>query len=160
MSGDASASLAAIRAAHAAGRKIVFTNGCFDLLHAGHVALLEEAAGLGDFLVVGMNSDASVRRLKGWNRPYNSEEDRRAVLAAIRHVDAVVIFDEETPLRLITEIRPDVLVKGADYGEGEIVGADEVRSWGGVVHRVALLAGRSTSGLSERMKDENKKDES
>lgn len=150
MSGDAPA-FELIHAARAAGRKIVFTNGCFDLLHAGHVALLKEAAGLGDFLVVGLNADASVKRIKGPDRPYNAEEDRRAVLEAIRHVDAVVLFDEDTPLRLITEIRPDVLVKGADYGEDGIVGADEVRSWGGSVHRVALLAGRSSSALAERM---------
>lgn len=129
------------------GRKLVFTNGCFDILHAGHVKLLEESRALGDFLVVGLNSDASVRRLKGPGRPRNLQADRAAVLSAIRWVDEVIIFDEDTPRELIMSIRPDVLVKGGDYGPGAIVGEEEVLSWGGQVHRVTLLPGRSTSAL-------------
>lgn len=129
------------------GRRVVFTNGCFDILHAGHVKLLEEARSLGDYLVVGLNSDASVRRLKGNGRPRNLQDDRAAVLAAIRWVDEVVIFEEDTPLELILRLRPDVLVKGGDYGPGAIVGEDEVLGWGGSVHRVTLLPGRSTSAL-------------
>lgn len=125
----------------------VFTNGCFDIVHAGHIKLLCEARQLGDRLVVGMNSDDSVRRLKGPSRPRVSQVDRKTVLEAIRYVDEVVIFDEDTPLELIKRIRPDVLVKGADYRAAEIVGADEVRSWGGKVVRVELLEGRSTTEL-------------
>ncbi len=129
------------------GRRLVFTNGCFDILHAGHVKLLEEARSFGDALIVGLNSDASVRRLKGPGRPRNLQADRAAVLGAIRWVDEVVIFDEDTPYELIMKIRPDVLVKGGDYGPGAIVGEREVLSWGGSVHRVTLLPGRSTSAL-------------
>lgn len=135
------------------GRKLVFTNGCFDILHAGHVKLLEEAKALGDFLVVGLNSDASVRRLKGPGRPRNLQADRAAVLSAIRWVDEVIIFEEDTPLELILSIRPDILVKGGDYGPGAIVGEAEVLSWGGQVHRVTLLPGRSTSALLSLGKD-------
>lgn len=134
-------------ALRAAGRKVVFTNGCFDILHAGHVKLLETSRKFGDFLVVGINSDASVRRLKGPRRPRTPEGDRAAILASIRWVDEVVVFDEDTPYNLIMRIRPDVLVKGADYGEGQIVGEPEVLDWGGSVHRVQLLPGRSTSAL-------------
>jgi D-beta-D-heptose 7-phosphate kinase / D-beta-D-heptose 1-phosphate adenosyltransferase len=130
-----------------AGGRIVFTNGCFDVLHAGHVKLLKEARAAGDFLLVAVNSDDSVRRLKGEGRPRNSEADRVAVLEAIRYVDAVVVFDEETPLEIILTLRPDVLVKGADYGPGRIVGEEEILRWGGTVHRIALLAGRSTTAL-------------
>lgn len=130
-----------------AGRRVVFTNGCFDILHAGHVKLLEEARLLGDMLIVGLNSDASVRRLKGPGRPRNPQADRAAVLAAVRWVDEVIIFDEDTPYELILRLRPDVLVKGGDYGPGAIVGEKEVLGWGGSVHRVTLLPGRSTSAL-------------
>jgi D-beta-D-heptose 7-phosphate kinase/D-beta-D-heptose 1-phosphate adenosyltransferase len=130
-----------------AGGRIVFTNGCFDILHAGHVKLLREAREQGDFLIVGVNSDESVRKLKGEGRPRNSESDRVAVLEAIRYVDAVVVFDEETPLEIIFFLRPDVLVKGADYGPGLIVGEAEILGWGGRVHRVELLPGRSTTAL-------------
>lgn len=127
--------------------KTVFTNGCFDILHAGHIKLLREARGFGDRLIVGLNSDDSVRRLKGPTRPINCADDRKTVLEAIRYVDQVVIFEEDTPLELIRKLQPDVLVKGSDYGEGKIVGESEVLSWGGAVHRIGLLEGRSTTGM-------------
>jgi D-beta-D-heptose 7-phosphate kinase/D-beta-D-heptose 1-phosphate adenosyltransferase len=130
-----------------AGERVVFTNGCFDLLHAGHTSLLAEARGQGDRLVVGLNSDSSVRRLKGVARPVVPELDRAAVLASLRSVDAVVLFDDDTPLRLIERLLPDVLVKGADYAGRSIVGAAEVEAAGGRVHLAPLLAGRSTTAL-------------
>ena len=129
------------------GRKIVYTNGCFDILHAGHIELLRRARRMGDYLLVGLNSDASVARLKGPGRPVNSVLDRLSVLEAIKYVDRVDVFDEDTPLELIMVVRPDVLVKGADYGAGRIVGEPEVLSWGGQVHRVDLLPGRSTTSM-------------
>ncbi|MEW6219496.1 MAG: D-glycero-beta-D-manno-heptose 1-phosphate adenylyltransferase [Thermodesulfobacteriota bacterium] len=135
----------------AAGSRIVFTNGCFDLLHAGHVQYLEEARRQGDFLVVGLNSDASVAAIKGPGRPVNTEADRARVLAALGCVDLVVLFGETTPLALIEALRPQVLVKGADWAEEAIVGAPQVQAWGGQVVRIPLLAGRSTSGLIERI---------
>lgn len=126
--------------------KTVFTNGCFDVIHAGHIKLLKEARAFGDRLIVGLNSDDSVRRLKGEARPINPVEDRKTVLEAIRYVDAVEVFEEDTPLELIRKLRPDVLVKGADYGAGEIVGEREVPE----VHRIELLPGRSTSEILSR----------
>lgn len=135
------------RQAQAQGRKVAFTNGCFDLLHAGHVRYLEAAKALADLLVVGLNSDASVRRLKGQGRPFNPVEDRAEVLAGLFAVDAVVVFEEDTPAELIAALVPDVLVKGADWGEDEIVGAELVKARGGKVARVPLLPGRSTSAL-------------
>jgi rfaE bifunctional protein nucleotidyltransferase chain/domain len=129
------------------GTKIVFTNGCFDILHAGHVMYLEKARAQGDFLVVGLNSDASVRRLKGKGRPVNTERDRARVLGGLSSVDAVTFFSEETPLHLIEAIKPDVLVKGSDWRERDIAGAKQVRSWNGSVKRIRLLAGRSTTKL-------------
>lgn len=134
------------------GRRVVFTNGCFDLLHLGHVKLLEEAAGMGDVLVVGLNTDASVGRIKP-GRPINPERDRAYLLAALGCVDYVVLFDENTPRDLIAALRPDVLVKGGDYAEEDIVGADIVRGRGGVVRTVPLLAGRSTTGLLARVRE-------
>jgi D-beta-D-heptose 7-phosphate kinase/D-beta-D-heptose 1-phosphate adenosyltransferase len=132
---------------------VVFTNGVFDLLHVGHVALLEAARGAGDALVVGINSDASARGLgKGADRPVVSERERMRLIAALACVDAVVPFDEPTPLTLIEALRPDVLVKGADYAPDQIVGADAVTSWGGRVERVPLVAGRSTSELLARLR--------
>jgi D-beta-D-heptose 7-phosphate kinase/D-beta-D-heptose 1-phosphate adenosyltransferase len=131
---------------------IVFTNGCFDILHRGHVEYLAAARQLGDVLVVGLNSDASVRRLKGPDRPINPEGDRAAVLDALRAVDFVTIFEEDTPAALIEAVQPDVLVKGADYTEDRIVGADIVRRRGGRVVIVPLLGGRSTSGLIARIR--------
>jgi len=131
----------------------VFTNGVFDLLHAGHVALLEAARAAGDALVVGVNTDASVRRLgKGADRPLVAEGDRARVLAALAAVDCVVLFDEDTPLALIERLRPDVLVKGADYAPEAIVGAAEVEGWGGRVVRVALVAGKSTTDLVRKLR--------
>lgn len=131
--------------------RIGFTNGCFDLLHPGHLSLIRQARGACDRLIVGLNSDSSVRRLKGDTRPVQNELARAEVLAAIADVDAVVIFDEDTPLRLIQEIRPDVLVKGADYALNQIVGADFVMSYGGRVVRAQLEAGHSTTAVIARM---------
>lgn len=132
-------------------KKIVFTNGCFDLLHAGHVDYLEQARCAGDFLIVGLNSDSSVRRLKGAGRPINFARDRVRVLSGLMAVDAVVIFNEEAPLALIQAIRPDILVKGADWETSQIAGAREVLSWGGTVKRIRLLRGRSTSNMIGRL---------
>ena len=132
------------------GLKIVFTNGCFDLLHRGHVEYLSKAADLGDVLVVGLNTDASVRRLKGEGRPVNDEEARALVLASLGVVDAVVLFDEDTPYELIQAVRPEVLVKGADYKPEEIVGYDIVTSYGGTVTTVPLVEGYSTTRLLSR----------
>jgi rfaE bifunctional protein nucleotidyltransferase chain/domain len=129
------------------GLKVVFTNGCFDILHRGHVEYLSKAADLGDVLVVGLNTDASVRRLKGEGRPVNNEEARALVLASLCFVDAVVLFDEDTPYELIKAVHPDVLVKGADYKVEDIVGHDLVTSYGGLVTTVPLVEGYSTSKL-------------
>ena len=131
----------------------MFTNGVFDVLHAGHVALLEAARAAGAALVVGVNADASVRRLgKGADRPLVGEVDRARVLAALACVDCVVLFEEDTPLELIRALRPDVLVKGADYGRDQIVGADDVEGWGGRVVRVPLVPGKSTTDLVRRLR--------
>ncbi|HRO99063.1 MAG TPA: D-glycero-beta-D-manno-heptose 1-phosphate adenylyltransferase [Flavobacteriales bacterium] len=135
------------------GDRIVFTNGCFDILHRGHVEYLQEAAALGDRLVIGLNSDASVKRQnKGPERPLNDELSRAKVLAALRLVDAVVIFDQDTPLELIQAIGPDVLVKGGDWPEDKIVGADLVKARGGSVHSLKLVDGFSTTGLVEKIR--------
>jgi rfaE bifunctional protein nucleotidyltransferase chain/domain len=134
-------------------RPIVFTNGCFDILHRGHVAYLEEAAALGASLVVGVNSDESVRRLlKGEDRPINSLDDRLAVLAALECVDLVVPFDADTPLELVARVRPEHLVKGGDWTPDRIVGADLVRSYGGSVHSIPVRHGRSTTGIIQRIR--------
>jgi D-beta-D-heptose 7-phosphate kinase/D-beta-D-heptose 1-phosphate adenosyltransferase len=133
------------------GRRVVFTNGCFDLLHPGHVRLLEQARALGDALVVGLNSDASVRRLKGAGRPLLPQAGRAEVLAALACVDFVTIFEEETPRALIAALLPDVLVKGGDWAENEIVGREEVEAAGGKVVRLPLVAGYSTTELIERI---------
>lgn len=133
------------------GERIVFSNGCFDLLHAGHVSLLERARSHGDRLVVGLNSDASVRRIKGPGRPVIAQADRARVLAALASVDAVVVFDQDTPLALIKQLRPDVLVKGADYQDKTLVGAAEVSGWGGQVTLIPLSEGHSTSAIIARM---------
>lgn len=131
----------------------MFTNGVFDLLHTGHVALLEAARAEGTALVVGVNTDASVRRLgKGAERPLVPEAERARLLAALAAVDCVVLFDEDTPLALIDRLRPDVLVKGADYAREAIVGAAEVEGWGGRVVRVPLVAGKSTTDLVRKLR--------
>jgi rfaE bifunctional protein nucleotidyltransferase chain/domain len=135
----------------AGGKRIVFTNGCFDILHPGHARYLSEARLLGDYLVVAVNSDRSVRVLKGSGRPVFPENARAELLAAFGFVDAVVIFDEETPLRVIRELTPDVLVKGADWSEEEIVGADVVKQAGGDVKRIPTVKGFSTSAVIQRL---------
>jgi rfaE bifunctional protein nucleotidyltransferase chain/domain len=131
---------------------VVFTNGVFDLLHPGHIDLLTTARASGDVLVVGLNSDDSVRRLKGPSRPIRTQADRAYVLAALECVDQVVAFSEDTPLELVKHLRPDVIVKGGDYAEGTIVGAEEVKSWGGRVIVVPLTPNQSTTKIIERMK--------
>jgi rfaE bifunctional protein nucleotidyltransferase chain/domain len=132
---------------------LVFTNGCFDLLHPGHVEYLVQARALGDLLVVGLNSDDSVRRLKGTRRPLVAEEDRAAVLAGLRSVDAVIVFDEDTPLELIRELLPDVLVKGGDYDLDGIVGQEVVEQAGGDVRVLPLVEGYSTMNILNRLKE-------
>jgi len=132
-------------------RRIGFTNGCFDLLHPGHVSLLNQAKAACDRLVVGLNSDASVRRLKGADRPVQSEASRAAVLASLAAVDCVVVFHEDTPMKVIEALRPELLVKGADYTLDEVVGGDAVRSWGGEVMLADILAGHSTTDTIRRM---------
>ena len=130
------------------GMKFVFTNGCFDLIHPGHVALLREARKQGDYLLVAINSDRSVRGLKGEGRPVQNEADRAEVLAAMRDVDGVVVFDEETPVKVIEAIKPDVLVKGGDYTPDNVVGREVVEKAGGRVHIVPLVPGKSSSALA------------
>ncbi|WP_122040557.1 D-glycero-beta-D-manno-heptose-7-phosphate kinase [Asaia bogorensis] len=134
------------------GARVVFTNGCFDLLHPGHIALIHAAAREGDKLIVALNSDASVRRLKGAERPLQDERARATVMGALRDVDLVVIFDEDTPLETICALRPDIVVKGADYTEDQVVGGEEVKSWGGRVVLADLVSGRSTTSIVRKMK--------
>jgi rfaE bifunctional protein nucleotidyltransferase chain/domain len=133
-----------------AQQRIVFTNGVFDILHAGHTTYLDAARALGDVLIVGLNADASVKRLKGPDRPINTQSDRATVLAALRSVDHVVIFEQDTPLELITMIVPDVLVKGGDYTRQTIVGADVIEQHGGDVVTIPLVEGRSTTNVINR----------
>lgn len=132
--------------------RVVFTNGVFDLLHRGHVDILSNARAQGDALIVGVNSDDSVRRLKGPTRPVRNEQERAYVLAALQDVDAVVLFEEDTPLQLIRCLRPDVLVKGGDYTRDTVVGADDVESWGGRVVIVPLVPGQSTTSIIEKLR--------
>ncbi|MBM3399699.1 MAG: D-glycero-beta-D-manno-heptose 1-phosphate adenylyltransferase [Bacteroidetes bacterium] len=140
----------------ASGKRIVFTNGCFDILHAGHVTYLQEAATLGDFLVVGVNSDDSVKRLdKSPARPLQNEFSRSTVLAALQFVGAVIVFDEDTPLELIQAVKPDVLVKGADYKIEDILGAKEVLAAGGEVKTLEFLPGYSTSNIEKKILEAN-----
>ncbi len=133
------------------GTALVFTNGVFDILHAGHAGYLMEARNVGGALIIGLNSDASVRAIKGPNRPIQHEGDRALLLASLRCTDSVVIFDEETPLELIRFVLPDILIKGADYSRATIVGADEVEANGGRVQTIPLAEGRSTSGIVEKI---------
>ena len=133
------------------GKKIVFTNGTFDILHLGHVDYLQKAKTMGDVLIVGVNSDASVKSYKGPDRPINPQADRIRVLAALECVDYTVIFNEPTPLQLVEQVRPHVLVKGADWKKDQIVGAREVESWGGRVKRIRLVPGRSTTRLIQKL---------
>jgi len=133
------------------GKRVVFTNGCFDLLHPGHITYLQDAQALGDCLVVGLNDDASIQRLKGASRPINPLHDRAVMLAALRSVDAVVAFSEDTPLNLITALMPDLLVKGGDYSVDTIVGAREVVATGGEVKVIPFLEGYSSTRLIHRI---------
>jgi len=142
------------RAWRARGERLVFTNGCFDLLHAGHVTYLEQARKQGDRLIVGLNTDRSVSALKGPSRPVIHENDRARVLAALEAVDAVLLFDEDTPIELIRALRPDVLVKGSDYTEEQVVGAADVKSWGGRVALIDFLPGRSSTTILNRIAGE------
>lgn len=135
------------------GKKIVFTNGCFDILHRGHVTYLAEAKKLGDLLVMGVNSDASVKRLKGPERPINNEEDRKYVLSQLKSVDFVEIFEEDTPLNLINKISPDVLVKGGDWKIDQIVGGKEVIAKGGEVFSLNFVNGYSTTSIIQKIQD-------
>jgi len=133
------------------GKRVVFTNGCFDLIHSGHAQYLDAARRLGDFLIVGLNGDQSVERLKGPGRPLMPFKERALLLSYLTPVDLVVKFADDTPLRLIKELRPDVLAKGADYKIAEIVGAQEVQSWGGKVRRIKLVKGKSSSKLIRKI---------
>jgi D-glycero-beta-D-manno-heptose 1-phosphate adenylyltransferase len=137
---------------HLLSKKVVFTNGCFDILHQGHLEVLSRAAELGDVLVIGVNSDDSVHRLKGPERPVNDEAFRSQMLASLCIVDAVCIFREDTPLELINQVLPDVLVKGGDYQPAQIVGADLVKKQGGAVVTIPLVDGYSTSNLIRRIR--------
>ena len=132
-------------------KKVVFTNGCFDILHPGHTRYLEEARAMGDYLIVGLNSDSSVRKIKGPERPILPQEARAEVLASLQFVDAVVIFDEPDPYRVIKTLVPDVLVKGGDWAEHEIIGADIVKSAGGKVVRIPYVEGFSTTAILNRI---------
>ena len=146
-----SAALEKVRFWQASGKKVVFSNGCFDILHAGHVEYLEAARKLGDVLLIGLNSDASVSRLKGSSRPICCEADRATVLSALHVVDALTIFDEDTPEELIGSLLPDILVKGADWAVELIAGAQAVLDHGGAVLTIPLLEGRSTSTIIEKI---------
>ena len=144
--------LTVVEDARAEGEKIVFTNGCFDILHAGHVTYLEQARAQGDRLVVAVNDDGSVSRLKGPGRPINSVDRRMAVLAGLEAVDWVVCFSEDTPENLLAQVRPDVLVKGGDYGVDQVVGADLVKAYGGVVKVLGLVENSSTTAIVEKIR--------
>ncbi|SLM30125.1 putative ADP-heptose synthase [Desulfamplus magnetovallimortis] len=135
----------------ASGSSIVFTNGCFDILHAGHLSYLEEAARQGDILMIGLNSDLSVQKIKGEKRPIISQDHRSRLLAALEFVDHVILFDDADPSELINKVMPDVLVKGADWPEEKIVGADTVKAHGGRVERIDLLPGISTTAIIEKI---------
>ena len=136
------------------GKTIVFSNGCFDILHRGHVEYLSKAADLGDILIIGLNTDASVKRIKGPSRPVNDEKARAVVLAALEFVDAIMFFDEDTPYNLIKNVQPDVLVKGKDYKAEDIVGYDIVTNKGGKVETIELVEGFSTTNTINKMKYE------
>ncbi len=133
------------------GKKIVFTNGCFDILHFGHVYYLEQAKKQGDILIVGLNSDKSIKRIKGKNRPIICQQDRAKVLAGLESIDYIVIFNEDTPLKTISAIKPNVLIKGADWQKNNIVGADTVRQYGGRVATIKLAKGKSTTNIIDKI---------
>ena len=136
----------------AEGKKVVFTNGVFDLLHIGHITYMAKAAELGDKLIIGLNADSSVKRIKGESRPVNDQNNRAALLAALFFVDAIVVFEEDTPLNLITTLMPDILVKGADYTVENIVGAKEVIANGGEVKTITFVDGYSSTSIINRIK--------
>jgi rfaE bifunctional protein nucleotidyltransferase chain/domain len=140
-----------IDALKATGKKIVFTNGCFDILHVGHARYLYEARGLGDYLVVAVNSDSSVKTIKGPERPINNQAERAEMLAALGCVDRVIIFDEETPLKVIEDLMPDMLVKGGDWKVEDIVGSDVVTASGGEVRSIPFVSGFSTTGIIKKI---------
>ena len=141
----------AVERAKRQGKTVVFTNGCFDILHRGHVSYLSQAKKCGDYLVVGVNSDRSVRAIKGEHRPLTPERERAALLAALCFVDGIVVFDEEDPLAIIKYLQPHVLVKGADWAEDDIIGAEEVKKSGGEVKRIPLYQGVSTSDIIRKI---------
>ena len=136
------------------GKKIVFTNGCFDIVHSGHIHILKEAKKQGDILILGLNSDSSIKRLKGESRPIFKEEERLELLSSFEFIDYIVVFDEDTPLEVIKLIRPDVLVKGADYKDKYVVGTNEIKEYGGELVLVDLVEGRSTTNVIEKLKGE------
>lgn len=137
------------------GKKIVFTNGCFDILHFGHVYYLQQAKKQADILIVGLNSDKSIRRIKGKNRPIVCQQDRAGVLAGLESVDYIVIFNEDTPLETISAIKPDILIKGSDWQKNNIVGSEVVCRYGGKVATIKLAKGRSTTNIIERIVKQN-----
>ena len=137
---------------HSEGKKVVFTNGVFDLLHIGHITYMAKAADLGDKLIIGLNSDASVKRIKGDDRPVNDQNSRAALLAALFFVDAIVVFEEDTPINLITALMPDILVKGADYSIDNIVGAKEVMANGGEVKTIDFVDGYSSTSIIQKIR--------
>ncbi len=136
------------------GKKMVFTNGVFDLLHIGHITYMAKAADLGDKLIIGLNSDSSVKRIKGEDRPVNDQNNRAAILAALFFVDAVVVFEDDTPLNLITALMPDILVKGSDYSVENIVGAKEVIAQGGEVKTINFVEGYSSTSIIEKIRNQ------
>lgn len=138
------------------GKKLVFTNGCFDIIHRGHITYLNEAKNLGDFLIIGLNTDNSVKRLKGEGRPINNQNDRAIVIDNLKAVDFIIFFEEDTPYNLISEIRPDVLVKGGDWKEEEIVGSDIVKSYGGKVISLKYIDNYSTTNLLKKISQDRK----
>ena len=148
-----------VRERRALGHRVVFTNGCFDLLHRGHTRLLQQARELGDLLIVGLNSDASVRRVKGPSRPVLSEEERAEVLSALASVDYVVFFDDPDPGSTIAALQPDVLAKGADWAKDQIVGRETVEGRGGRVVTIPLVEGSSTSGIIDRILEQGRRHE-
>lgn len=137
------------------GKSIVFTNGCFDIIHSGHVLYLEEAKNCGDILILGLNSDASIKRLKGDDRPVNNQEDRAIVLSALQAIDYVIIFDEDTPYNLISRIKPDILVKGGDWSPDQIVGSDIVLEKNGKVLSLSFKEGKSTTNIINKVRKNN-----
>jgi D-beta-D-heptose 7-phosphate kinase/D-beta-D-heptose 1-phosphate adenosyltransferase len=149
---ESNALLKQINAWRLKGNVIVFTNGCFDILHPGHVSYLAQAKALGHRLIIGLNTDASVKRLKGASRPINNENDRALIIASLAQVDAVIMFDEDTPLSLIQFLKPDTLVKGGDYSKEQVVGAEFVKNNGGQTVILPFLEGYSTTSIIERSK--------